>query len=555
MGFKSFFRKLGKVASVAAPFVAAPFTGGASLAAVGAGAGAVQTLGKLGKLRNIVGKALPYVSAGSNLIGDLGTTASGAAEGSATQRRNEADAVTSRYAQSLQGARDQSSADLKAAQFTRGEDSRAFERALIANQMERGPLTMGASTSDAFTPTAPSYQNAPGAANAALLAQLAPLDRIATPTYTLPLAPGVNAQGIPLDLVQGRGEKILGGVGLAAKLAQPFFRNLGGDDSPPRPLDFDRPSTGVDWSKLPGAGEGPVPLPPPRPLGFDRPSTGVNWAMLPGAGEGPVPLPPPTRTADVQNVAPVAPDAQAPAVPPPGGSPVIDRGKELVSQYPGGSLTNQYELQKRQALATGVSGPQAATRTTSPVPVPPPGDSIGASPFPRPTPNRPPLDILYGNMRRGSSVLDAMPTLSEDEKLALSGSQQIVNLLAMGALTAPVLGLGAEALAMALVPTLLRVNPVFIAKSTGAAALAERANLEKILGMVKGSAARLVPKVPSYEEAAARLRDPKDTALRALDTLRQLNKRIGKLTPRELVNKDRLRVSQSNALVRELGGR
>lgn len=43
MGFKSVLRKVGKVASIAAPIVAAPFTGGATLALIGAGAGAANS--------------------------------------------------------------------------------------------------------------------------------------------------------------------------------------------------------------------------------------------------------------------------------------------------------------------------------------------------------------------------------------------------------------------------------------------------------------------------------------------------------------------------------
>jgi len=42
MGFKKVLKKIGKVAAIAAPIVAAPFTGGASLALIGAGAGAAH---------------------------------------------------------------------------------------------------------------------------------------------------------------------------------------------------------------------------------------------------------------------------------------------------------------------------------------------------------------------------------------------------------------------------------------------------------------------------------------------------------------------------------
>lgn len=44
MGVKSILKKIGKVATIAAPIIAAPFTGGASLAAIGAASGAGNAL-------------------------------------------------------------------------------------------------------------------------------------------------------------------------------------------------------------------------------------------------------------------------------------------------------------------------------------------------------------------------------------------------------------------------------------------------------------------------------------------------------------------------------
>ena len=388
-----FWSKLGKIASIAAPIIAAPFTGGASLAAggfksalLGAGMGALKRLG-------------------DGRLGDIGTTASGAAQGSAEQRRQEADALTRRYAQSLQGARDQSSADLKAAEFTRGEDSRAFERALIANQMERGPLTMGAQIPGAFTPTAPSSQNAPGAANAALLAQLAPLQRIDAPTYRLPMAPGVNAQGIPLDLVQGRGEKSLGGLGLTSKLLSSALGGSGTGAPTPDglPASFDQAPASPDWKSITGwDGTENIPLPPPdirEP--FDQAPASIDWSSILGGGGN--------------DSMPLLPTATSASVTPPS---TLDTTNAPIPTYSEGFPTDWQNKSRPQIK------------------------DAGARFMMQPQVTQPPLDKLYGEMR-GRSFLDDMPNLLPSQKRALEGSQQTANILAAAASVIPAVVLAA----------------------------------------------------------------------------------------------------------------
>lgn len=88
MGFLSTLGKIGKVALKAAPFVAAPFTGGASLGlgalgAGGAAAGAGGVLGALGKIGQVAGKVGKVASA-------IGPVAGAAAAGAAGGRREDA---------------------------------------------------------------------------------------------------------------------------------------------------------------------------------------------------------------------------------------------------------------------------------------------------------------------------------------------------------------------------------------------------------------------------------------------------------------------------------
>lgn len=74
-----FWRTLGKVASVAAPIVAAPFTGGASLLAIGAGAGAANGLlsggGVKGALMGAGMGAIPGMGGASGTAASMGTGA------------------------------------------------------------------------------------------------------------------------------------------------------------------------------------------------------------------------------------------------------------------------------------------------------------------------------------------------------------------------------------------------------------------------------------------------------------------------------------------------
>jgi len=98
MGFKSAMKKIGKIALTAAPYVAAPFTGGASLMATGLANKAVQkwsehdakeavakglapskfdsVLGKVGGIAGLASSFIPTNALGS--IGMLGSAAKGA---------------------------------------------------------------------------------------------------------------------------------------------------------------------------------------------------------------------------------------------------------------------------------------------------------------------------------------------------------------------------------------------------------------------------------------------------------------------------------------------
>jgi hypothetical protein len=82
-----FWSKLGKIASFAAPIVAAPFTGGASLAAIGAGAGAANAaLNKQGVKGMLMGAGLGAIPG----VSGMGKAASAAATSTGGQVANAA---------------------------------------------------------------------------------------------------------------------------------------------------------------------------------------------------------------------------------------------------------------------------------------------------------------------------------------------------------------------------------------------------------------------------------------------------------------------------------
>ena len=555
-----FWSKFGKIASIAAPIIAAPFTGGLSLAAIGAISGAagakLRGAGLKGTLLGAGMGAIPGLSGGgrmagatipglrqglsqagrsalglpsgananfmgpiqasggggaSNLLkrsmsllgdgrlGDIGTTASGAAQGSAEQRRQEADALTRRYAQSLQGARDQSSADLDAALFTRGEDSRAFERALIANQMERGPLTMGAQTPGAFTPTAPSSQNAPGAANAALLAQLAPLQRIDAPTYTPPMAPGVNAQGIPLDLVQGRGEKFLGGLGLTSKLLS---------------------------SALGGSGTG-APTPDGLPASFDQAPASPDWKSITGwDGTENIPLPPFMELPNITGT-PVTQEYNTPPAP---SSPVDreDAPKKTTPALPPGSQ----ELTRYEQGLVGVGDP-ATSRSRGllgPIrpleaPTPPGGSLVRTGPPGRGpvvfTPSTEPPPTPTGTYRPGrgrirDSSQDRPPYVAPaatTPRPEAPRTESAPSTASMWPLAAGV----ASSQTPVITKILSRITPEFIATAPESYLLAERERINSTLGLIRRS------------NSFPNMSDPTNPVLGLLRALDAVNNRIQEL--------------------------
>ena len=495
-----FWKTLGKIGAMAAPIVAAPFTGGTSLAAIGAlsglagaklsgqglkgsllsaGLGAIPGLAGAGKVagaatpslgqgllqagKGVIGigarNAIPNVLAptltktqlvgqalntvlpivrnqmqpsastaggggplGNINLGDIGTTVSAAAGGSATQRLAEADALTRRLAQANVNAANQAQADRLSAEFKQKEESRAYERALMNSQLERGPLTMSGTPTASFAPSALTYQNAPGPASAALMAQLAPVNQITPTAYQAPQMPGVNAKGIPMDLAQGLGEKALGAGGLVAKVlsSTDLLKNLGSIGQ--RPLN----STSIDVSRLPAA-VGPM-IQPNRPadmnigsasddVNFDiAPSTGIDYSQLPGYGTS------------LDRDLPLPPTAAAPQAKRPKPAPML--------------------------------GPPAPM-------LGPPAPILGP---PAPTP-RPPLDTLYANLSRNRqpSTLDRMKAeLTPAQQAALRGTKTATKLVAAGALAIPAAGAAAVALAPAEAMTLLgTITPKFLATATG----------------------------------------------------------------------------------------
>jgi hypothetical protein len=92
-----FWSKLGKIASFAAPIVAAPFTGGATLALIGAGAGAAGgAMGKGGWKGALTGGALGAIP-GLGKMGKLGSVGSkvfGGGAGAGASKLGNVNAVT-----------------------------------------------------------------------------------------------------------------------------------------------------------------------------------------------------------------------------------------------------------------------------------------------------------------------------------------------------------------------------------------------------------------------------------------------------------------------------
>src|SRR5262245_59430737 len=136
MGFLS---GLGKALSIAAPFVAAPFTGGASLA------GLAGTLGKIGNVAGAVG----------NVASTLGKQQESKAEGAIKQANTQQaqDRLALERYQQQQLAQDQAARmDLERKKYTGDEQQRNAKNALLSSLLKGG--------------IAPTRVSVPGIANA-----------------------------------------------------------------------------------------------------------------------------------------------------------------------------------------------------------------------------------------------------------------------------------------------------------------------------------------------------------------------------------------------------
>jgi hypothetical protein len=199
---------LGKIASVAAPIVAAPFTGGASLT------------------------TLPGIlSAGASAAGAIGNIASGAAKGSADQRMAENNQALNFAQLGQQGARDKFSADLAGAnaQFGSGMQGAQFARDGQSREQRQAILSslLGGMQDVSLTPGNPKIAAAMGqrlggarpsalTGNKDILQALLGQAQIQAPEYQAP----TPYQGVALPEMDDAGllEKIGGGVGLGGSL-------------------------------------------------------------------------------------------------------------------------------------------------------------------------------------------------------------------------------------------------------------------------------------------------------------------------------------------------
>lgn len=273
----SFWKTLGKIAAIAAPIAAAPFTGGASLALIGAGAGAAGgalsgggvkgallgaglgaipgiggagsaakgaasvTGSSAGNILKTIGKA---VAANPEVIGGIASTAAGAAKGQAQQRIVEGgqtldyaqlaqQAARDKYGSDLAGANAKFGADLAGsnAQFGAGMQGAQFSREGQDRQRKSAILSQLLNNTQDFkaTPGNPAIAKAMGTSTGgarpsnlttnrdALMAQLAQPE-IAAPEYSGPApfaAPTpYDAPGLPTAPKAGVLENVLGGVGL-----------------------------------------------------------------------------------------------------------------------------------------------------------------------------------------------------------------------------------------------------------------------------------------------------------------------------------------------------
>lgn len=159
--------------------IAAPFTGGASLA------------------------FLPAIDA-------IGGALSGAAKGSADQRIAEAPALIGAQNSNLAGARDAFSAGLSGQQFNASEQDRALRRQILASLLGGvGDVSISRPAGS----TIPTFGISGGLRPSALGNKEALMASMNQPTMTAPTYQGPK----PLDLPQaGMLEKVLGGVGMGA---------------------------------------------------------------------------------------------------------------------------------------------------------------------------------------------------------------------------------------------------------------------------------------------------------------------------------------------------
>lgn len=218
----SFLSKIGKIGAIAAPFIAAPFTGGLSLAALP---------GMLAK--------------GAGALGEIGKVAGGAAKGSSDQRMGEGQLALQRYIAEQtgardaaqfgqtsardtaqfgqQGARDQFNTGLQGAQFGAGEQQRGMRNALVA-QLLGGVQDANISGGSGRIPK---MNVSGGLRPSALGNREALMAQLTQPTLTAPeFAPAAAYQApapyqapqIPGPPTAGSGEKLLSGVGLGGSI-------------------------------------------------------------------------------------------------------------------------------------------------------------------------------------------------------------------------------------------------------------------------------------------------------------------------------------------------
>lgn len=208
---------LGSILGKIGAGIAAPFTGGASLAAI------------------------PILDA-------IGTSTSGAAAGAAQGRRDDSASQVLAQNSNLTGARDAYSAGLSGAQFNASEQDRAAKRAILASLL--GGIN-DASISRPANSTIPTFQVNGGLRPSAMTNKDALIAMLNQPTMTAPTYQGPK----PLDLPKaGVLENVLGGVGMGSNILGGILGGIQKAKATPQMIGNDLPSQGGIAGNLPRPG-------------------------------------------------------------------------------------------------------------------------------------------------------------------------------------------------------------------------------------------------------------------------------------------------------------